>query len=61
MSEIAKSKLNGITEATTNPERQLPSNKTTTKMTINEPRIKFSATVNVVLFISSLRSRKPLI
>ena len=57
----AKSKQRGITEATTSPERQLPSNSTTTKTTIKQPKTKFSVTVNVVLPISSLRSRKGLI
>ena len=58
--EMANNKLNGITEATTKPERKLPSNKTTTKMTINDPKIRFSDTVKVVLPISSLRSKNPL-
>ena len=58
---MANIKLNGITEATTKPERQLPSSKTTTKITISDPSIRFSATVNVVFAISSLRSKKPLI
>ena len=51
----------GITEATTNPERKLPNNKITTKITIMIPKIKFSAIVKVVLPINSLRSKKPLI
>ena len=59
--EIANSKLNGITEATTKPERQFPNSKTTTNMTINDPKMRFSATVNVVLSISSVRSKKALI
>ena len=58
---MANSKHNGITEATTNPERQFPSNKTTTKITIKQPKIKFSATVKVVFPTNSLRSKKPLI
>ena len=60
INEIAKSKHSGITEATTKPERQLPNNKTTTKITIKQPKIKFSATVNVVFPTNSLRSKKPL-
>ncbi len=51
----------GITEATTNPERRFPKSRTTTKITIKHPKIKFSAIVKVVLLISSLRSRKALI
>ncbi len=58
--EMANNKLIGITEATTKPERQFPKSKTTTKITIREPKIKFSATVKVVLFISSVLSKKPL-
>ena len=58
---IANNKLKGITEATTNPERKLPSKSTTIKMTIKEPIIQFSATVVVVFLISSLRSKNPLI
>ena len=57
---MANNKHNGITEATTNPERQFPNNKTTTKITIKHPKIKFSATVKVVFPVNSLRSRKPL-
>ncbi|MNS18955.1 hypothetical protein D3C72_506620 [compost metagenome] len=61
INEIANNKQSGMTEATTNPERQLPNNRTTTKITIKHPRIKFSATVKVVFPTSSLRSRNPLI
>jgi hypothetical protein len=57
---MANNKQSGITEATTKPDRQLPNNKTTTKITIKQPRIKFSATVNVVLPTNSLRSKNPL-
>ena len=46
---MANYKHSGITEATTNPERQFPSKRTTTKITIKQPKIKFSATVKVVL------------
>jgi hypothetical protein len=46
INEIANNRHNGITEATTNPDRQFPSNKTTT---IRQPKIRFSATVKVVL------------
>ena len=60
MNEIANNKHSGITDATTNPERQFPSNKTTTKITIKQPKIKFSATVNVVFPTNSLRSKNPL-
>ncbi|MNF45272.1 hypothetical protein D3C84_264000 [compost metagenome] len=61
INEIANNKHSGMTEATTNPERQLPNNRTTTKITIKHPKIKFSATVKVVFPTSSLRSRNPLI
>jgi len=57
---MANNKLNGITEATIRPERQLPRIRTTTNMTMSDPKIKFSATVNVILTMSSLRSKKPL-
>ena len=60
INDRAKSKLRGITEATTRPERQDPSKTTTTKMTIKQPKIKFSAMVNVVFSISSLRSKNGL-
>ena len=56
--EKAKSKQRGMTEATMRPDRKFPNNKTTTKMTIRQPSIKFSMTVCVVLLISSLRSKK---
>ena len=58
---MANNKQSGITDATTKPERQFPKSKTTTKMTIKHPKIKFSATVKVVLPTNSLRSKKPLI
>ena len=58
--ERAKSKLSGMTEAMTNPERMLPKSSTTTKMTIRQPRMRFSATVAVVFLMRALRSRKPL-
>ena len=48
-----------MTDATTKPERKLPKSKITTKITIKIPKIKFSAMVNVVLPISSLRSKNP--
>ena len=57
---MANNKQSGITEATTNPERQFPNNKTTTKITIKHPKIKFSATVNVFFHTSSLRSKNGL-
>ena len=47
-----------MTEATTKPERIFPKSKTTTNMTIKQPRIKFSAIVVVVFVISSLKSVK---
>ncbi len=56
-----KSKLNGMIEAITSPERILPNNNTTMKITIKLPKIKFSSTVKVVLPIKSLLSKKPLI
>ena len=59
--ESAKSKLNGITEATTRPERKLPKSKTTTNTTIRQPRSRFSVIVNVVRPINSDRSKNPLI
>ena len=60
MKEMVKSKDNGITEATTIPERKLPNNRITTKITIKTPKIKFSAIVNVVLPINSIRYKNPL-
>ena len=60
INESANKRLSGMTEATTNPERRLPKSSTTTKITIKLPKMRFSATVNVVLAISSLRSRKGL-
>ena len=59
--ERANSSDKGITEAMTNPERRLPRIRTTAKMTIRKPRSRFSVTVEVVLAMSSLRSRKALI
>ena len=59
--ERAKSRLNGITDATTIPERKFPSSRTTTKITIRHPRTRFSVMVRVVRPISSLRSRKAFI
>ena len=61
INEIANNKHNGITEATTKPERQLPNSKTTTKITIRHPKIRFSATVKVVFPTNSLLSKKPFI
>ena len=60
INEMANNKQSGITEATTNPERQFPNKRTTTKITIKHPKIKFSATVKVVFPTSSLRSKNPL-
>ena len=60
INEIANNKHNGITEATTNPERQFPNKRTTTKITIRQPKIRFSATVKVVFPTSSLRSKNGL-
>ena len=61
ISESANNKQSGITDATTNPDLKFPSNRTTTKITIKQPRMRFSVTVKVVLAISSLRSKKALI
>ena len=61
INDKAKSKHNGITEATTKPDLKLPNSNTTTKITIKHPKTKFSVTVNVVLAISSLRSKNGLI
>ena len=61
MKEMANNKHNGITEATTNPERQFPNKRTTTKITIKHPKIRFSATVKVVFPTNSLRSKNALI
>ena len=61
INESANNKHNGITEATTKPERRFPKSKTTTKITIKHPKIRFSAIVKVVLAISSLRSKNGLI
>ena len=60
ISEIANNRERGITDATTSPERKLPNNRTTTNITIRHPKIRFSATVKVVLATSSLRSKKAL-
>ncbi len=57
MSESANNKHSGITEATTNPERIFPRSSTTTKITIKQPKIRFSAMVKVVFPISSLLSK----
>ena len=57
----ANNKLKGITEATTSPERRLPSNKTTTKTTMRQPKSRFSTMVKVVRPMSSERSKNPLI
>ena len=57
----ANNKLKGITEATTSPERKLPSSKTTTNTTIKQPKTRFSTMVKVVRPINSERSKKPLI
>ena len=61
INDSAKSKLKGMTEATTNPDRILPSSNTTTKTTIKQPKIRFSAIVKVVLPINSDLSKNPLI
>ncbi len=53
-----KSKASGMVEATNKPPRKLPKKTTRTKITISAPSERFSATVDVVLFISLLRSRK---
>ena len=56
----AKNKHNGMTDATTSPERRFPSSNTTTKMTIKHPKMRFSLIVKLVFAINSLRSRKAL-
>ena len=57
----AKNKHIGITEPTTKPERKFPNKSTTTKITIRQPKMRFSAMVKVVLPINSLRSKNGLI
>ena len=59
--ERVKNNASGIMEAITNAERKLPSSNNTTRNTMMQPKIRFSKTVNVVLPISSLRSRIGLI
>ena len=58
INETANNMESGITEATINPALKLPKNKTSTKITISAPSIKFFSTVPIALFTSSLRSRK---
>jgi hypothetical protein len=60
MIDIVNNRHNGITEAITKLARQLPSKIKTTKMTIKQPKMRFSAMVNVVLFTNSLLSKNPL-
>ena len=55
---MAKSIAKGITDATKNPARKFPRNKTNTKTTINAPSIKFFSTVPIALFTIFVRSRK---
>ena len=55
---IAKSIASGITEATINPARTLPKNKTKTKITISAPSSKFFSTVEMALFTIFDRSKK---
>ena len=57
----ANNKANGIVDATINPPLRFPKKTTRMKITINAPKARFSATVDVVLFISLLLSKKGLI
>ncbi len=59
--EMVKSKASGIIDAITSAERIFPKSRITVNITIIAPRIRFSATVNDVFEISSLRSRMGLI
>jgi hypothetical protein len=54
---MANSMASGMTEATTNPARRLPSISTRTKMTMRPPSIRFLVTVPMVLPTSTERSR----
>ncbi len=54
----ANNNESGIVDATINPPRQFPSNRTSTKITMRPPSSKFLFTVPVVSAISSLRSKK---
>ena len=56
--ERANNNDNGITEATTNPARQFPNNKTKTKTTIKAPSSRFFSTVLIVRSTNMERSRK---
>ena len=58
ISDNANNKHIGITDATTSPDLKLPNRRTTTKITIKQPKIRFSAIVKVVLPINSLLSKK---
>ena len=53
----AKSKARGMAEATMSPARKLPRNKTSTKITIKAPSIRFFSTVLMALPTRSVRSR----
>ena len=55
--EMAKSMERGITEATMNPARIFPSNKTKMKTTINAPSIRFLETVPIARPTRSERSQ----
>ena len=54
----ANSKASGMVDATIKPPLKFPRKITSTKITISAPNDRFSATVDVVLLISLLRSRK---
>ena len=58
MSEKAKSRASGITEATISPALKLPSKSSKTKMTIKAPSIRFLLTVPMALSTSLDRSKK---
>ena len=58
ISAKANNKLNGMTDATIKPARQLPSNSTRINTTIRPPSIKFFSTVEMDFPINTLRSKK---
>jgi hypothetical protein len=54
----AKSRDKGIVDATTKPQRQFPNKNTRINITISAPSIKLFFTVDVLLAISLLLSKK---
>jgi len=54
INEIVNNKASGIIDAITNAERIFPRRITTINITIKQPKIRVSATVNEVFEISSL-------